>query len=242
MNNNTPIKNDARKAPLGGELDFATKEAYNLLRTNLTYTLPVHNIYTDPQPNNKGYVIGITSSVPGEGKSYTSVNLAYTMAEAGYSVLLIEGDMRKPSIDKMLDKKMAPGLSNLLVKNANNVIHKGLLHDNMDVILSGDIPPNPSELLGSPQMKNLVEVFSTRYTYTIIDLPPVTAVSDPLIISQLLDGVILVTRHNTSRRREITDSVRQLKMVNAKILGLVYNGFTNGGYKHGYNKYNHYYN
>lgn len=206
----------------GADLNFAAKEAYNLLRTNLMYTLPVSDL---------GRAIGITSSIPSEGKSFTAINLAFSIAEAGQKVILVDTDMRRPSIAKNLGRASSPGLSNLLVKKDSNVIHKKVLHENLDMIFSGDIPPNPAELAGSEQMTSIVELLRQHYDYIILDLPPVQAVSDPLIISKIIDGVIMVVRHQTSRKREIMDSVRQLKLVNAHILGFIYNGYgSSGGY------------
>ncbi len=211
-----------QEGKFGADLSFAAKEAYNLLRTNLLYTLPT---------DDTGRAIGITSSIPSEGKSFTSINLAYSIAESGQRVILVDTDMRRPSVAKSLGRTSSPGLSNLLVKKDSNVIHKKVLHDNLDMIFAGDIPPNPAELVGSSQMSSIVELLRQHYDYLIFDLPPVQAVSDPLIISKIIDGIILVVRHQTSRRREISDTVRQLKLVNAHILGFVYNGYgASGGY------------
>ena len=208
---------------IGKELDFASSEAYKLLRTNITFSMP-----------NKqgGKVVGVTSPCPQEGKSTTSLNLAYSLAEAGNKVILIDADMRRPSISKMLKMPKSPGLSNRLTNGDEKAINIGVLHENLSIMFSGDIPPNPSELISSDNMKALIEEFREHYDYVIVDLPPVTAVSDPLIMSKNIDGLAIVIRHGHTRRRDVMETMRQLKLVDAKILGFIYNGYSKA--KHSY--------
>lgn len=205
---------------LGKDLDFLSQEAYNLLRTNLSFALP---------DKEGGKIIGITSSNPQEGKSFTAINLAYSMAAVGHRVILIDADMRRPSVNVTLDVSGAPGLSNLLVSEDCACIHKGVLHENLSVIFSGDIPPNPSELISSGRMKKLLATLAQEYDEVIVDLPPVNCVSDPLAISGGLDGIVLVVRHEKTRRAEIREAVNQLKYAGIRIFGIVYNGYTRGG-------------
>ncbi len=142
-----------QRSMLGDQLNFAAAEAYKLLRANLTFSLP------DEQ---KCRVVGVTSAVRGEGKSTTSINLAYTLAETGKRVLLVEADMRRPQLAHRLAIDAAPGLSNLLAglcREKDVVQDVGLL-ENMKVITSGDVPPNPSELLGSERMSTVVETLA----------------------------------------------------------------------------------
>lgn len=218
-NKNKVGEEKVKPAKIGKDLDFASSEAYNLLRTNLSFSLP---------DKVGGKLIGITSPCPRDGKSTTSLNLAYSEAEAGHKVLLIDGDMRCPSLAKTLDLESAPGLSNLLVDCKEEAIRNGVLHENMSVLLAGNIPPNPSELVASERMKKLLEEMAGKYDYVIIDLPPVNAVADPLAISKYIDGMIVVVRHGVSRRKEVMEAIRQLKQVNAKIFGFVYNGTYKG--------------
>lgn len=201
---------------LGAELDFASAEAYKLLRTNLVFSFP-----------NKegGKIIGLTSPRPQDGKSFSAINLSYSLAEAGNRVVLIDGDMRRSSLAPTLNKPASPGLSNYLVGDAKDVIHKNVLHENLSVITAGDPPPNPAELIGSSRMKMVLDALSQRYDYVIVDLPPVNLVSDPLVISKYLDGIIVILRHAHSKRREVMEAVRQLKFVQANIVGFVYNGY-----------------
>ena len=202
----------ARK--IGKELDFATAEAYRLLRTNISFSLP---------DKTSGKVIGITSPCPQEGKSTTSVNLAYALAEAGNSVLLIDADMRRPSVAKMLEMPRSPGLSNILIEECENAVREGVLHENMSVLFSGDIPPNPSELIGSDKLKKSIIEFSEKYEYVIVDLPPVISVSDPLAMSKNLDGMVVIVRHGHTKKRDVSEAMRQLDLVGANVLGFVYN-------------------
>lgn len=205
-----------RTRTIGKDLDFASVEAYNLLRTNLSFALP---------DVDGGKAIGITSPCPQEGKSTTSVNLAYALAEAGHKVILIDADLRRPSLGKVVDVPTVPGLSNLLVdENVQGAIHEGVLHQNLTMLLSGNIPPNPSELVGSERMKNFIDGLRKTYDYVIVDLPPVNAVSDPLAASKHIDGMIVVVRHGHTKRKELIETIRQLELVNAKVFGFVYNG------------------
>jgi capsular exopolysaccharide synthesis family protein len=186
-----------------------------------------------------GFIIGITSSLPQEGKSFTTLQLAYSFAEGGYKVMVIDGDMRKSSIAKNLDEPSSPGLSNLLVEEDSNVIRKKILHENLDFIFAGDIPPNPAELCGCERMGIILDFFRKYYDYIFIDLPPVGVVPDPLIISKYIGGMLVIVRHNKTRKREIIDTMRQLKQINAKVLGFVYNAYTRQNVS--YKKYRNYY-
>lgn len=206
-------ENPAQK--FGKELDFAAVEAYNLLRTNLSFALP---------DIEGGKVIGISSPAPQEGKSTASINLSYSLAEAGSKVILVDADMRRPSIAKNLKIERTPGLSNLLASPSVDAVHEKVLHDNMSVLPAGVIPPNPSELIGSEAMKHLTGELRKKYDYVIIDLPPVNLVSDAIAVSRYTDGIIIVVRHCHTKRREVSEAVRQLKLVDAKILGFLYNG------------------
>lgn len=214
---------------LGADLNFAAKEAYNLLRTNIVFSYP---------DSEGGKIIGVSSATPSDGKTYTVINLAYSFAEAGYNVLIIDADMRKPTVAQKLDKPLSPGLSNLLVNNENNVVHKGVMHENLSVITAGDIPPNPSELLGSDKMSAVLKLFAEHFDYVFIDLPPATVVADPLVVSKYLDGMVIVVAHKRTKQRDVTDTVRQLKMTGVRILGFVYNDYSEGGKT--YKRYDHY--
>lgn len=217
----------------GKDLPFAAAEAYKRLRTNILFALP------DEQ---RCRVVGITSASSGEGKSTTAINLAYMLAEAGERVLLIEGDMRLPTISKRLALEPSPGLSNILagLNGVKEVLQESGLHKRLQVISSGDIPPNPSELLGAKSIGILIEVLSGNFDFIVFDLPPVTEVSDTLVASKLIDGMIVVVRQGYANRRALADTMRQLNYVGAKILGFVVTCADTGKGKKYYKKYGRY--
>jgi capsular exopolysaccharide synthesis family protein len=213
-NNCTDKKKAEDKALIGAGLNFASREAYNRLRTNISFAFV---------GDDSAKVIGISSACPRDGKSTISLNLAYSLGEAGYKVLLMDADMRRPSICASLDIPRAPGLSNLLAGSDDVPMHEGVLHKNVTVLTSGDIPPNPAELIGSREMQSVIEKFKETYDYIVVDLSPVLAVSDTIAISKYIDGVVIVAKHSSTKRRDITEVIRQLNYANAKILGFVYN-------------------
>ena len=209
------VSDGADGVMLGEQLNFAAAEAYKLLRANLMFALP------DGEEDCR--VVGVTSSVRGEGKSTTTLNLAYSLAEAGQYVLVIECDMRLPTLAKRLGMDGVKGVSNLLAGlcNGSEVIKRTEIHQNLYVLPAGEIPPNPSELLGSERMRVTLDILRKDFDFILLDLPPVNAVSDPLVASKLTDGMVLVVRQNYSSKRAIAEAVRQLRFVDAKILGFV---------------------
>ena len=225
--NNQEIKNF-----IGSKLNFEGRESYNLLRTNLMFSVK--------RNDRNARVIGITSSVHGEGKSLTTINLAYSLAESGQKVILVECDLRLPTIRKKLGLPKSTGLSNLLagINSENATLHKNVLISKLDVVQAGDIPPNPSELLGSKQFAMLVDNLASEYDVVILDLPPVGEVSDALVASKVTDGIIVVVRNNYTISSDLDYALRQLKLVGAKVIGFVYNGASSKSrhYKYGYGK------
>lgn len=214
---------EAEKPLFGANLPFAGKEAYKLLRTNLMFSLPENE-------EGRAHIVGITSALRGEGKSTTAINLASTLAEQGARVLVIESDLRLPSLHKKIEVKPKPGLSNILVTRVDpmpfiqtvEVSRIGHVAISFDVLVAGDIPPNPSELIGSNRMKRRMEQLSTRYHFILLDLPPVTAVTDALVATKLVDGVIMVVRNDYADNSSLREAVRQLQLVDGKILGFVF--------------------
>ena len=196
-------------------LDFAAVEQYKLIRANLEFTVP---------EDVKCPVIGITSSIRGEGKSTTAINLSYVLAEKGSRVLLVDGDLRIPSIAKKLGIESSIGLSSLLKgSSSQSLSFESYLLDNWFVLPAGDIPPNPSELLGSTRMKSVLDKLKDMFDYIIIDTPPVNIVSDAVALSGLIDGMIVVVREEYTEKKELESCFRQLKLTNVKILGYVMN-------------------
>lgn len=238
-------KNKRKKAAFAADvrrtlhenLEFTAKEQYKLLRTNLSFTIPAEV---------KCPIIGMTSANRGEGKSTTAINLSYVLAESGKRVLLIDGDLRVPSIAKKMELAAAPGLSNLLMEQESldlSVFRSSVL-SNWYIVPSGELPPNPSELLGSRRMENLLKVLSEKFDYIIVDLPPVNLVSDALAISKLITGMIVVVKEDHTEKRELEQCYRQLSLSNVKVLGCVLNNAKTGrdaygdyhdyGYEYGY--------
>lgn len=220
--------NDQRKNILDENSSFALREAYKNLRTNIRFFLN--------QDGCKKFCI--TSSTMGEGKSVTILNLAVSFAENGHKVLLIDADMRRPSIGNLLMRKVSPGLSNVLagMEDKKNVIHKDV-YSNLDVILSGDAPPNPSELLGSARMCSLMESVSKEYDYVLVDVPPVNAVSDARVIANMLDGVLYLVRQKQTELDAVRHGIAQLKLAEARMLGFIINGIDPDEHKYCYKEY-----
>ncbi len=210
---------ESRKT-LGENLSFAAAEAYKLLRTNLGFSL---------SDNSGCKVIGVTSAMKGEGKSTTSINMAYTMAQNGGRVLLMEADLRLPTVAKRLGLKQKPGITNLLVGQVpgNDILQRTNLISNLWVAAAGDIPPNPAELLGSANMKTTIQTMADAFDVIIVDLPPITAVTDAVLVSKIVDGMVIVVRQNYCDRDSLEEVVRQLRFADAKILGFVMTGADN---------------
>lgn len=228
MSGNTEIRKTLHK-----NLEFTATEQYKLIRANLDFTLP---------EDEKCPVIGVTSSMRGEGKSTTAVNLSYVFAEKGSKVLLIDADLRIPSIAKKLEIESTPGLADLLRgKGAQISEFKSHLLSNWFILPAGDIPPNPSELLGSSRMENVLNQLREVFDYIIIDLPPVNIVSDAVSISSLISGMIVVIREEYTEKKELERCFRQLKLSNVNILGCVMNESKPGNGSYGkYKKYKQY--
>lgn len=224
--------NDNQKT-LHRNLEFTATEQYKLLRANLSFTLPEDVACP---------IIGVTSSMRGEGKSTTAVNLSYVLAAAGKKVILIDGDLRIPSIAKKMRVNNNPGLTDYL-KGAEALqlsLFKSEHFSNWYIMPSGALPPNPSELLGSRRMENVLNTLSEVFDYIIIDLPPVNLVSDALAISKFITGMIVVVREDYAEKREFENCVRSLKLSNVNVLGCVMNESKGGkGYysKRAYEKY-----
>lgn len=224
-----------QRKTLHKNLNFTAAEAYKLLRTNILFSLP---------DENRCRIIGVTSSLRGEGKSTSAINLSYSLAEAGKRVLLIDADMRLPSVAKKMEISNDVGLSNILVNSGERMgvsVYKTLVHENWHIITSGSIPPNPSELLGSNRMKKLLEALSAKYDFIIIDLPPVDIVTDALVIAPVIDGMVIVVKENSTDRRSLNECVRLLKMSDAKILGFVMTGVKESDGAYGRYKYKYKY-
>jgi capsular exopolysaccharide synthesis family protein len=204
-------------------------EAYRTLRTNLKFASLDKEIKT----------IVVTSTIAGEGKSITTSNLATALAQAGSKVLLIDTDFRKPTIHKLLKKPNSDGLADVLINNSDykKSLKKGR-EKNIDILFSGLIPPNPSELLGSDVMKDFIKKVREEYDYVIFDTPPVALVTDAAVLANEVDGTILVTSVGMVEYEVAKRAVELLENVNANIIGSVLNKIPIG--KSGYSYYKYY--
>ena len=215
-------KNKKKKNALNGtvknmhkNLKFTASEQYRLLRTNIKFTL---------SEDIKCPVIGISSSLRGEGKSTTAVNLAYALAKDGSKTLLIDCDLRIPTVGKKVGVNSTKGLTNLLLGEAFDVEEWQSPHQsNWYVLTSGETPPNPSELLGSERMEKLLNRLREEFDYIVLDLPPVNLVSDAMSVSKFINGMILVVREGYSDKKSLDLCVRQIKLAGIRVLGCVIN-------------------
>lgn len=201
-------------------------EAYRTLRTNIQYS-----------SFDKEYkTIVVTSSEPGEGKSTTSGNLALAISQGESKVLLIDCDLRKPSLHKLFRISNNYGLSDLLLhrKTMEDVAVK--YNEGLTVVPAGKIPPNPSEMLGSKAMGTFLDEMKKHFDYIIIDTPPIGAVTDSQVLSTKVDGTILVVKAGQTKKDVVMNSVNAIKKVNGNIIGTVLNGVENSK-----NKYYYYY-
>ncbi len=221
----------------GGNISFAASEAYKLLRTKLQFS------FVDERQSR---VIGVSSSLSGEGKSLSSINLAYTLSQLDKKVVLVDCDMRRPTLAEKLSLPKHPGLSGYLTghNSLEEMIENCNLkreEDAFQVIVAGQNPPNPVELLSSERMTKFIKLLRQKYDYIILDLPPVGEVSDALAVAKETDGMLLVVRQNYCDRLVLKDAVRQFDFINARMLGVVYNCATEGGGRYGNGYYKRYY-
>ena len=204
-----------RQGILTDKSDFFIREAYKTLRTNLYFaTADVEGCR----------VIMVTSAIQSEGKSITALNLAISLSDAGNRVLLIDCDLRRPKLARLVNIADKNGLSDLLVhpQMQETVIHT--YRHTLDVLLAGHMPPNPSELLGSARMANLLKVLKERYDYILLDTSPVNVVTDACVLTPQVSGTVFVVRAGQSERGAVRYALNQLNYVHAKVYGFVLNG------------------
>ncbi len=210
---------------LSSDSHFAYIEAYNHLRTNIMFSLAA--LDCDKK------TIVVTSATPSDGKSSLSSNLAISLAKLNKKVLIIDADMRKPTIHKIFSQSNKCGLSNLLLGSSveNAIIAIG--DYNLDFLPAGTIPPNPSELLSSKNTSILIKELEKYYDYIIIDTPPVLVVSDALMLSECAAGVLVACRAHKSKYGEVDAALNSLAHANFNILGTVLIGAKIFGEGHG---------
>lgn len=208
---------DGKEAPrLAARDPFdSASEAYRNLRLNLTF------LRTDDRPLRS---ILVTSPGPDEGKSTTSLNLAITLAQQGERVVLVDADLRRPTLYRSVEIDREPGLTNLLIRDASTkeVIRDGIL-PNLDIIPSGSFPPNPSELVASESMRRTLRVLEEKYDRVIVDSPPVLAVTDAAGAAAHVDGILLVLRSGKTEQRAAERAAEQLRRLGLRMLGVALN-------------------
>ena len=233
-----PKKRDSRRmGKICEYLPYSGKEAFKRLRTNTLIAL---------NQDKQCSIIGVTSAQPSEGKSTVTINLAYSLAELKKSVLLIDGDMRRPSVHSAVGCELAPGLSEVLSgsQNLKDAIVRYTSHTDstcFDLLPGGSFPDNPSELLNSSRFQKLIEVVSGVYDYVLVDLPPVNAVVDAVNASKYTDGLVVVIREKHCPRYVLDTCLEQLRYAKANVLGFVMNGCVEGAGKHYSYKQPYYY-
>ncbi|CAH0267320.1 Putative tyrosine-protein kinase YveL [Arthrobacter sp. Bi83] len=206
-------------------------ESFRQLRTNLQFANVSGNANT----------VLLTSSLPGEGKSTTATNLAIALAQAGQTVCLVDADLRRPMVSEYLGLERNAGLTTALVGAADvNDLLQPWGSDNLYVLTSGQIPPNPSELLGSQEMKQLISRLEQAFDTVIIDAPPLLPVTDAAVLSQHVGGVVVIVGSQKLRHQDLQKSLNALQMVGSKVLGIVLNQLpVRGPDAYSYNYYSH---
>lgn len=195
-------------------------ETFRTLRTNIQFM----------NSNIKLRTLLVTSTVPGEGKSWVTANLAVTFAQAGKRVVLIDADMRKGRLYSIFKVQPRPGLSNYLSKYSDESNHLDLNDyvvptevENLYIMPAGNVPPNPSELLVTRQMRNLLDELKRKVDLIIIDGTPCKLVTDSIILSRMVDSTMIVSAHNETRKDDLERVVRDIKNVGGRVIGVVYN-------------------
>jgi receptor protein-tyrosine kinase len=191
-------------------------EAFRALRTNLTFLLPQHG------PT----VVLLTSPAQGDGKSLIALNLAHALAQQGRSVVLVDADLRRGGMHELLGISSAPGISDWLAGPGGHPVpirYVASPNGRFGVLTRGTRPPNPSELVGSPAMERLIEELSRGHDMVLLDSPPLSAVTDPAVLSGFADGVLLVVRAGKTTHQELRYAQKELEMIGAPVLGVLLN-------------------
>ena len=223
--------NKDEKNVLSEKSKFAIVEAYKAARTNIMFSLSASD--------KKAFAI--TSYSKGDGKSTVAANLAISFSKMGKKVILIDCDLRRPNLHNILKLENKAGFSDMVGKMVvfDDVVHHDVLPC-LDVLTSGTIPPNPSELICSPEVTKFVERINKEYDYIIFDTPPVGVVADSLLLKDFIAGYLLVTREGKTTHGDIERLLQNIKIADAKPLGFIRVGVTREG-KRGKRGYYYYY-
>lgn len=221
------------RVPLFTQRDasFSFVEAYKSLRTNVDFVAGTNRCKT----------ILLTSTAPGEGKTTTSINLAFALADGGKKVILVDCDLRKGTIASYMKLgRSRAGITDVLRRK--KTLEEAIIHSQKaqpDILLCGKLPPNPSEVLGSEAMISLVGTLAEKYDFVILDTPPVLVVTDAAVLSRYVDGCVLVAKADVTTKIALNNSRAALEDVNANILGVVLNSFDKRN-KHYNGRYEYY--
>ncbi len=193
---------------------FDIIESYKSIRTNVTFALSTA----------QEKIIVVSSPNPNEGKSTVSCNMAIALAQSGKKVLLIDGDLRKNRQDFIFEILNKKGLSSVISKQEKleDCIQKNVV-ENLDVMTSGPIPPNPSELLGSEQMRNILKELSSVYDTIIIDTPPVNTVTDAMELAKVVSGIVIVVSHRKTSTTDVDEALKKIELCQLRVLGFILN-------------------
>lgn len=235
---NTPNlkKIDASKM-LTADSSFSIKEAYNSIRSNLLFT----------QKGEKCPIFVITSPSANNGKTINTINLAISFAQMGKKTLLIDADMRNPTVHRIFSIPTKNGLSEILAGLTDNVSVANTDIENLSILTAGKIPPNPAELLSSDRMDKLLSFVKEHYDYVFIDTPPINIVTDSTSFARKSTGYIMIVKTETTDIGDVKTAVSTIERLEGNILGFVTNNVTSSrtgsrykdkyGYYYGYNKY-----
>ena len=234
----TGFSKDDQKKMLCAASPFPVKEAYNSIRTNLLFS----------QQGEKCPVFVITSPTANNGKSINVTNMAISFAQMGKRTLLIDGDMRNPTIHRMFSIPVKNGLSEILAGLTDNITVSRTDIDNLSVLTAGKVPPNPTELLSCSRMDKLLDFVRSHYDCVFIDTPPINLVTDATAFATKATGYVIVVKSETTDVQDVKETVNSLSKLSANIIGFLLNDVNASGkrynayYKRGYrSKYSYKY-
>lgn len=199
-------------------------EAFRTIKTNIKYS----------SADKDKRVILVTSTQPSEGKSTVSVNLGMSLSQDNKKVIVVDADLRKPTVHKRFKISGMCGLTNVLVGDVSLSKAVVSINETLDVLVAGHIPPNPAELLASKGMEKLLETLREEYDYIIIDGNPICIIADSQIIASKVDGVVLVARYETTKRDDLINAKKLVEQVNGQVIGVVLNRVKDKGKKYYY--------
>lgn len=230
---NSFSKSDPKKI-LCSASSFNVKEAYNSIRTNLLFI----------QQGEKCPVFVVTSPTANNGKTINAINLAVSFAQMGKRTLLIDSDMRNPTMHRMFSIPVKNGLSEILAGMTDNISVSKTGIENLSVLTAGKIPPNPAELLSSDRMDKLLDFVREHYDCVFIDTPPINIVTDSTLFAQKVTGYILIIKADTTNITDVKTTVSNLEQIEANILGFILNDINSDKKKYYsyYRKYSYNYN